>query len=471
MKIIRRIIPAICITLVTILISQLLYATVMRQEKEQCWQELRTTAQTISREITTKFQDELVKLHLIESLMVDEGIFRWEEIALLHIDSIQPTTIFSRIDILYPDNTLVSNGTEIRLEEDIDFQAVAAKGEYMTSRRTDFATGQDCVYYVLPIVQEGEVFAVMIACVESQTLAETFRPLTYNGEANICIIDADDGKFIMDSWHEELGNAYAMANRKKLPGYENVDLIQGLQNHQPGMAAFESQTTGDGLYMYYMPMGIFQWQLSIFALDKALFADLEKLQRSFVRAGTFEVFLLLVYFCWNILTVRQLEKSNQEIEKQRRQLRFLSYRDQLTGLYNRTKFEEDRQELEKTIVPKLGVAFIDVNGLKRLNDSYSHESGDAYLRRTAQVLTEVFPQGVYRIGGDEFVILAPGVDQECFQSTMAALLERMECSQVSVSTGYQWGADCANPDILLKQAETRMYQAKEAHYATLGIRR
>lgn len=468
---IRRILPAICITLVTILFSQFLYAAVMRQEKEQCWQELRTTAQSVSREICTKFQDELVKLHLIESIMLEDGAFRLDEVNSLHINLIQPTTIFSRIDILYPDKTLVSNGIEIRLEENIDFQKVAQKGAYMTSRRTDFATGRECVYYVLPVVQEEEIVAVLIACVESQTLAEVFRPLIYNGNVNFCIIDADDGKFIMDSWHETLGNAYEMADRKKLPGFEDTNLIQDLQNHQPGMAAFQSETTGDGLYMYYMPIGIFNWQISIFALDKVLFANLTNLRHRFLLSGLTEVLLLLVYFCWNIFTVYQLESSNREIETQRQQLHFLSYRDQLTTLFNRTKFEEDRQALRKAPIQQIGVAFLDVNGLKQLNDSQSHEAGDDYLCRAANVLLAHFPGGSYRIGGDEFVILAQGLREEDFQRRMGSLQWAMEKAHVSISAGFQWKKDCMDVDPMLKQAETEMYLQKEHYYASIGVRR
>lgn len=471
MKKLRRILPAICITLVTILLSQFLYAAVMRQEKEQCWQELRATAQSISREIRTKFQDELVKLHLIESIMVEDDIFRLDEVNSLHVNLIQPTTIFSRIDILYPDNTLVSNGTEIRLEENIDFQEVAQKGAYMTSRRTDFATGRECVYYVLPVSREGEIVAVLIACVESQTLAEVFRPLIYDGDVNFCIIDADDGKFIMDSWHETLGNAYDMADREKLPGFENTNLIQDLQNHQPGMVAFQSKTTGNGLYMYYMPIGIFNWQVSIFALDQVLFAKLENLRHRFLLSGLTEVLLLLVYFFWNIFTVRQLERSNREIETQRRQLHFLSYRDQLTTLFNRTKFEEDRQALGNAPVQPIGVAFLDVNGLKRLNDSHSHEAGDDYLCRAANVLLTHFPKDSYRIGGDEFVILTHGLKEEDFRHRMESLQCAMEKAQVSISAGFQWKKDCVDVDSMFKQAETQMYLQKEHYYTSIGARR
>lgn len=472
MKIIRRIVPAFFITLMTLLISQTLFGVVMHMEKDRCWQELSATAQTVNREITNKFRDELVKLHLLEYFMLEDGVFDADEIDQLHIDSFQPTTMFSRIDVLYRDNTLVSNGIEQRIHETVDFDAVAAGGEYLTTRKTDFLTGRECVYYVLPVVQEEEVLAILIACIDSGSLSRIFRPLIYSGQANICIVDTRDGSFVMDSWHETLGNAYDIGeHRQMLPEYEDYDWIQSLKEKQTGSVAFYSETTGNPLYMYFTPMGLFDWHLCLFVEETVLFQNTFFLRKLFLFAGISEIILMLVYFLINYNAIRKLEQSNREIELQRQQLHFISYRDPLTALYNRNKYTEDWEAIRHLPAKQTGVAFVDMNGLKQLNDTRSHEAGDEYLRRAAQVMAEAFPEGSYRIGGDEFVILAPGMDQQVFLDKIDAMQTNMRQAQVSISIGYLWEICCTDIDGLMKQAEAKMYQEKRRYYAENGGRR
>lgn len=466
MKAIKRILPVLCITAVILTISQLLYYEILEREEARCWQELSTTAQSIKKEITTKFMDEIVKLHLIEAIMLEDDVFEVDDLDSLHLGTIQPTTIFARIDILYPDNTLISNGIESVVDRDIHFADIAAKGEYLTSRKTDVETGKECVYYVLPVIKNDEIFAVIIGVIEAKSLSDIFRPIIYNGQANICIIDTEDGNYIMDSWHDELGNAYEMTERKKLKGFEEVDLQEALRNLETGAVAFESSTTGTPIYMYYTSMDMFDWQLSIFAQEEVFFGELIHFQRMFLFAGIVEIILLVLYFLWNISTVKQLEKSNAEIEKQKEKLRYISYRDMLTSMYNRNKYIEVWNSLREKKLQKAGAAYIDLNGLKQINDSQMHEAGDIYICNAAKVISEIFEENSYRIGGDEFVILAVDIEKNQFMDKMQTLQENMINKNISVSIGFLWEESCSNLDALLKEAEKRMYEEKQSYYLT-----
>ena len=97
-------------------------------------------------------------------------------------------------------------------------------------------------------------------------------------------------------------------------------------------------------------------------------------------------------------------------------LKHLSFTDILTGLYNRTYFEEKAKEfLSKEYLP-VGVIMGDANGLKLVNDTLGHSQGDELLKLIAQVLRDVCNEGqlIFRTGGDEFVILIPNsTEYEC----------------------------------------------------------
>lgn len=471
MKEIKRLLPVIGITIFTLVISLLLYYEVMERETERCWRELGNTAQAVNREINTKLEDEAVKLHLIEEIMIQDNIRGVEDIGLLHLDLVKTTTIFSRIDILFPDNVLVTDGVERKLETIVDFDRVAEKGEYITRRKLDTRTGKQCVYYVLPVMKEKEVLAVLIGMLEPEVLSEAFMPIYYNGQISICMIDSADGSYIMDTWHSELGNIYETGYREKRKGYEDIDIQEEMINLNTGTVAFESKTTGKTLYMYYTPVGMFGWQLAIFAPEDVLFSNQIALRRVFLFAGIVEAVVLILYFVWNIRTVHLLERGNEEISRQKEELKHISYRDMLTSMYNRNKYSVVLEALRGQVQEKIGVAYIDLNGLKRVNDTQSHEAGDNYIRNTAKIISDIFYKKCYRIGGDEFVIIVPEMEQTDFEERIAVLRENMRTAHISIAIGFVWEEVCEDIQKLLKKAEKQMYADKEQYYRTHDRRR
>lgn len=464
MKFVKHILPPVCIALITVIISQMLYLNIMENEKQRCWQELSTTVKDLNKEIEVKFKDEIAKLYLIKEMMITDEAFLPEDISFFHFDIFQPSTIFTRIDVLYPDNTIVSNGKIIEVDEDIKFEQIKEKGEYLTDRKSDFLNGTPCVYYVLPISSEDDIRAVLIAVIDLNVLDELFQPVIYNGNANICIIDSADGNYIMDSWHKELGNVYEMQERKLVKEYENVDLKGDIKNLKTGAIAFVSKTTGENLYMYYTPLKMFGWETAVFAQESVLFQNTILLRRKFIIAGIVEVLLLLAYFLWNTYLIKKLQKSNEEIEEKRKELEFLSYRDMLTNLYNRHKYTENIAYIEKSKQSEIGVVYIDLNGLKQMNDLISHEKGDEYIGNTANILTGVFGDNCYRIGGDEFVVLMCNIAQNEFVGNITIFKDNMKKNKLSASVGYMWMENCDDLNRMIHEAEIKMYMEKQKYY-------
>jgi two-component system cell cycle response regulator len=102
----------------------------------------------------------------------------------------------------------------------------------------------------------------------------------------------------------------------------------------------------------------------------------------------------------------------QSERDQRRYYQELSVRDPLTGMYNRRHLEDRLEELVGTC--EIALAMLDIDHFKRVNDEYSHEAGDCILRELAAILADhalqMSPDGfAVRLGGEEFVIVAPGV--------------------------------------------------------------
>ena len=119
----------------------------------------------------------------------------------------------------------------------------------------------------------------------------------------------------------------------------------------------------------------------------------------------------------------------------------------------------------------VGVVYIDLNGLKQLNDSRSHEAGDRYICDAAGVIWQTFLGSSYRIGGDEFVTLAVDMTKDEFDRRIGDMKRAADDRHVNFSLGCAWQTESSNPDDLIKQAERSMYAEKNEYYAGHGGRR
>lgn len=150
-----------------------------------------------------------------------------------------------------------------------------------------------------------------------------------------------------------------------------------------------------------------------------------------------------------------------EQRDQQRYLKQLSYFDLLTGLRNRNGYMEDRAAWKKTQLHQVGGVYIDMNGLKKANDTLGHEAGDALLCNMAGALQAVFPRQAYRIGGDEFAAVLLDIPQETFAEKVQQLRQELAQRQVSAAVGTVWEAAPTDLEALMRRADARMYQEKE----------
>lgn len=455
---IRQMLPVAAIIAVAFFLSLFLYHTVMKREEAQCWQLLEDSAKSVTKEIQMTFDNDIARLRLAANVMEQEQNLDADTFDSNTLDLFRDHTLFSRIDVLFPeDQVILEDGTRKQLPPDCTFAEILEKGESMSARMVDPESGRNSMYYYMPVEQNGTVAAVLAGVVDAETLKEVFVPSIYDSQAKSCIIDSRDGNFVMDQWHDELGNAYTTPDRTKLKAYENVDLKSEVKAQKTGVIAFVSKTTGMNLYMYYMPISMFDWELQLFVQEDVIFANVLYLRKLLIVAGIVELIFLLIYFAWNLYTVNQLVKS-------REQLQIISYQDALTQLFNRNKYMQVLKHYNYQTLSKVGVIYLDLNGLKEANDRYGHEAGDALICKAASIVGGIFPEHAYRIGGDEFVVLLWPVTQVEFEQKKQKLLTKMQTQNISISCGALWQENCTDLELLLKDADQRMYADKQRHY-------
>lgn len=146
----------------------------------------------------------------------------------------------------------------------------------------------------------------------------------------------------------------------------------------------------------------------------------------------------------------------------------LSYHDLLTNALNRNAFMDVLSQFRPGQYASAGIIYIDINGMKEINDFYGHHQGDKILITTVAKVFNLFkPDELFRIGGDEFVIITYDMQEADFQEKFN-LLRNIFCEKTtlpfSIATGSCWSNSPSDLNTLLQQADSAMYTDKKKFY-------
>ena len=285
---------------------------------------------------------------------------------------------------------------------------------------------------------------------------------------------------------------------------KNGDILYANHNSKE---AFENKK---GVYETetYLSNGI--W-LKIAAFSHDIYADRNNMLMHFVVVMLFVVILVSIFSIWlaergikplmlitgaarkiadGDLDVKISYKAQNElvtlvdsIKDMVAKLEIYMYRDKLTGVFNTAAYVRKVDEIEKhrknTVEKPYAVIVFDANFLKRINDKYGHEAGNELICRAAKLISRIFSNSrVYRIGGDEFVVILTDKDYEDresllkqFDSEVANESFTVDGQEIKVSIArgiavYHKTEEFAE---IFRQADAAMYENKSAIKAKLGI--
>ncbi|WP_172254480.1 sensor domain-containing diguanylate cyclase [Saccharibacillus deserti] len=166
----------------------------------------------------------------------------------------------------------------------------------------------------------------------------------------------------------------------------------------------------------------------------------------------------------------EYEQKQLELIEMNRRLETLASTDPLTGLYNRRFFQE-RLRKERISCSdngsRLSLLIVDIDHFKKINDTYGHPAGDFVLTGLARLLREeAGSSGICaRFGGEEFVVLLPGLDRSAAAAAAERIRGAIEAAthgshRVTVSIGVETSADDSTEESLLHRADLALYASK-----------
>ncbi|QCJ44297.1 GGDEF domain-containing protein [Bacillus sp. S3] len=173
------------------------------------------------------------------------------------------------------------------------------------------------------------------------------------------------------------------------------------------------------------------------------------------------------------LLSEKLTEKQLQLQSLNQKLKHLALYDSLTSLPNRHYFME---RLSETLQgePSVTLLFVDLDGFKRVNDTYGHEEGDRILIEVANQLNLCCHDSMFvgRLGGDEFIVMLVGADQEKSIEAAQEILKKLQLNvhdlRISASIGIAISKHGDTPSALLKSADRAMYHVKSTGKNAVG---
>lgn len=372
-------------------------------------------------------------------------------------------TFASAVALLRPDGTLLlTDGARYDVSDTFDFETEAARGAYISDRVTSyFAPEKLVVRNVVPVKRDGETIAILYGVVLLQELSRNYQIDLYNGNAVLLLVDGNNGDILLDTWHDSLGNLSDLRGRKMLKGYTYEETMEKIPNGIGGDMCIVSRSTGLTIYLHYEPVGINNWSVVLGVSEQDALAGTRGVVKIlYLMSVIVGVILLsyLAYISWYLISARRSAFR-------------MSVTDQVTGLFNRSAFEKYLNESEPHTFSHTVCVYIDVNGLHELNNKHGHEAGDKLLQSVAECLRAQFPDdGLYRIGGDEFVVFSKADAAVC-EARMQAVSSALAAQDYSISYGIAAQETTEGLSDLVREADENMLKNKRRYYAEHDRRR
>jgi len=230
---------------------------------------------------------------------------------------------------------------------------------------------------------------------------------------------------------------------------------------------------------FYKPEDVLRANMLKTAISKILMFDMQLVFETFISSMAEEVNAA------KDEVSRYAQNLEQEVSKRTQQLEDISRKDSLTGLYNQRAFYDHlRRELASSerFKEPLSLCYMDLNGLKKINDTQGHQGGDHLLAAVGKSMLEVIRESdiACRYGGDEFCMILPKTTLDEATTAANRLIKafnkvKMPNSSISIGiscTDSNQTDTFIDSDRLVKKADKLMYQSKAAskkkpgHYIT-----
>lgn len=374
--------------------------------------------------------------------------------------SSQSNGIYGYINGEYMDGVLwVPDEDYVPTERPWYVEAMARAGKVVViDPYLDAQTGTMIITFAKTLCDAKSVVAIDISMEQLQSLTEE---IAEQGNTDMEIVLDHSYQVISHSDKNEVGKNYSIDD-----GSFGSALVKEMRGYSSAENHF-SMHYGNAEYIVYAMTIENEW-ICISVTDATAALAALRIPLYLTIAASLIIIGILVF-----LMIRSIRKDRlaEKMAKIAAQQKEFAYNDQMTGLKNRRAYSEEVERLSAELPEHCSVIVFDLNGLKTMNDTKGHEAGDELIKATADCLRTCFGDAgeIFRVGGDEFIVFLNDEEQEINErlrrmEQMAAEWKSPLVDGFTVSFGIGLYRKDADIDMLIKEADRKMYDCKRQYY-------
>lgn len=281
--------------------------------ESDCQETLQQEVRNLSEDIEKHIASDREQLEVVADILSGYENLDCEEVKNI-LKSYETRSVISRIYILLPDNTvMLKDGSNVDVDGSLSFEVETSHGIHMSGKEIDLLEGKEVLRHFVPIVKDGETVGILYGVMELERLPEFWSANAFGGKMSIYLVERETGDFLMDTWHNELGNIFEKDYQELGEGYNEEKLWKGMIEGKEGYSVLTSASNKENMHFYYAPLKVNQWMLAISIQETAVFQNAAETKSMLYLYGGFVVVCFVIYFI-GLLWYRRNETDE---EKQR----------------------------------------------------------------------------------------------------------------------------------------------------------
>ena len=300
----KSVTATVVLLLLVALVFGLTYVRCDQIITRRCLERLDEGVHTVMEEVTGKLEQDSRILNSTADMIAAADRLDAKSVREM-MASVAPLLDTMNISLLMADETVISldgSVTDVSQIDSISFAEEAPLGEHVSDRVYSLGKGTPILRHFVPVERDGKTVALLYGITTLPDMPKTLNiDNIYNGTANVYIVDTQNGDFIMDTFHDELGNVneYSLEHD---PGRETrgktdwTSYTEDILNLGTGYVIFRTARSDGWEYMYYAPAGINGWSIAVSVPEREAFSSLHQIQQVCIVAAMIMAAAVTAYY-------------------------------------------------------------------------------------------------------------------------------------------------------------------------------
>lgn len=287
-----------------------------RLSESACYDTLEEVTKGLGADILERMEQEEKQLRVFANMLAEEmdGSEIDFEFAKEILSAWTAQGVLSRMELLLPDNRVFTGkGYYLEAEGTLSFQIEEALGVHVSNPEPDLTDrGKQILRIYVPVEKNGASAAVLYGCIDLEDLAREWDAKAFNGNAQVYLVNGEDGQFLVDGRHDTLGNMDVFGDQKLKPGYSAKRFQEDVRENRSGHVVFVSKTVGEYFYLWYEPVGTNRWMVMVSVPESVAFSGARQIRTTFILLVFVQLAGFISYFLWAVSSMRQETKDKQK---------------------------------------------------------------------------------------------------------------------------------------------------------------